>query len=51
MPTHAILITYRDMVTEVKELILKAKDKYRGRFKQLYFDDGYELNFRCCRMR
>ena len=30
MPTHAILITYRDMVTEVKELILKAKDKYRA---------------------
>jgi len=43
MPTHAILITYRDMVSKVSEFIKKAQDKYGRRFEQLYFDSGYQL--------
>jgi len=41
MPTHAILITYKDMETKVlPEFITKARDKYGDRFTQLYFDSA-----------
>ena len=42
MPTHAILITYRDMEKKMTELITKATRKYDS-FKQLYFDNGWAL--------
>ena len=41
MPTHAILVTYRDMLTGVlPEFTTKAEGKYGDRFKRLYFDSA-----------
>jgi hypothetical protein len=44
MNTHAILITYRDLETQNTELVKKASNKYKERFKQLYFDSGWVLH-------
>jgi hypothetical protein len=45
MPTHAILVTYKDMEPKVlPEFITKARGKYGDDgFKQLYFDAGEGL--------
>jgi hypothetical protein len=40
MPTHAILINYRDMEEQIKELIDKAARKYYS-FQQFYFDSVF----------